>query len=196
MLTSHQKVENQMTATMTKTKVFLPWQDEKEEAWLEQMSAAGWHLLPVQWPLRYRFEKGQPQPYKYRLDFLYANPKDLPGYLQLFQDAGWQHLGSMSSWHYWRKAAGAGYSDEIFSDNESKIKKYQRLLGFLGFFLFFLIFMAINLYNSQIPMREGREVIDGIYNGGRILYMLIIPLYILAVVQIFRRIHQLKKSRL
>jgi hypothetical protein len=70
----------------------------------------------------YTFEKGEPRNNFYRLDFL-SNYKDKENYLQLFEDAGWSHVGEYGSWQYFRKTALEGETPEIFTDNESKIKK-------------------------------------------------------------------------
>ena len=37
-------------------------------------------------------------------------------------------MGDMNSWQYFRKTVLNGETPEIFSDNESKAKKYQRIL--------------------------------------------------------------------
>ncbi len=73
--------------TLRKVKLFLPWQDEKEEAWLRQMAQQGWHLSLVA-PLVYTFVRGDPRDDVYRLDYL-TSKADYEEYKQLFQDAGW-----------------------------------------------------------------------------------------------------------
>lgn len=115
---------------MTKMKVFKwiwAWEDEKEEAWLREMSQKGWHLLGCALPGFYTFEHGEPKDYVYRLDYFTDN-QNKGNYLELFLDADWQYLGQMGSWQYFRKEALNGEVPEIFSDNESKAKKYQRIL--------------------------------------------------------------------
>lgn len=52
-----------------KTKIFWPWQDQEEEAWLENMSRQGLRLKRPILPARYEFTPGQPKEYTYRLDF-------------------------------------------------------------------------------------------------------------------------------
>ena len=47
-------------ATMKTNKWFWPWQDEKEETWLGEMSREGWHLRSVKLLCSYSFEKGEP----------------------------------------------------------------------------------------------------------------------------------------
>lgn len=88
--------------TVRAIKWFWAWQDQQEEAWLRSMSQKGWHLSSVGLPGIYRFRIGEPQDYVYQLDYQTHKKRDQQNYLQLFSDAGWEHLGQMSSWNYFR----------------------------------------------------------------------------------------------
>lgn len=101
------KVEAQ---TVRKFKWFWAWQDDKEEAWLSEMAQAGWHLKWPAMPGFYTFEAGAPRQDVYRLDYVFSN-KDYQNYLQLFQDAGWQHLGDLCQ----RLAAGRVIRNQLFT---------------------------------------------------------------------------------
>jgi hypothetical protein len=125
--------------TIRKIKWFFPWQDEQEEAWLRSMSQRGWHLASVGLPCTYRFQAGEPRDYIYRLDYQTFPKKDRQEYQQLFRDAGWEYIGEMSAWQYFRKEVKEEESLEIFTDVESKIAKYKRILAFLWFFWIVLI---------------------------------------------------------
>jgi membrane protein YdbS with pleckstrin-like domain len=53
----------------------------------------------------------------------------------------------MSSWHYFRKEAREGESPEIFTDVESKVAKYKRVLTYLAFFaLIIIVVMSRNVW--------------------------------------------------
>ena len=92
-----------------KTKWFWPWQDQEEETWLEEMSHQGWHLKQAHLAAQYDFVRGEPQNYLYRLDFQDSlKPKAKDEYLRLFADDGWEYLGPMGGWQYFRKPGGAG----------------------------------------------------------------------------------------
>jgi hypothetical protein len=137
---------------------FWPWQDEKEEGWLEEMSQTGWHLKYVHLPCVYGFERGEPSRYSYRLDYMLSNKNKFNEYLQIFQDAGWEYLGEMSNWRYWRKTVLNDEPQEIFTDRESKIKKYQRMLIIMAFFLAFLVFMGTYIFKTatvKLTTRHG-----------------------------------------
>jgi hypothetical protein len=57
------------------------------------------------------FAHGAPRDDVNRLDCL-VSKADYEEYKQLFQDAGWELVGEMMGWQYFRKPAGAGGPDE------------------------------------------------------------------------------------
>lgn len=115
------------------------------------MSRQGWHLREIQLLNRYTFESGAPGEVAYRLDFM-TNPKDKQDYLQLFQDAGWEYALEYGSWQYFRKAVTTDEVPEIFTDNESKAKKYQRILVLL---VIFSVVMNPAIGGGNLPERYG-----------------------------------------
>ena len=170
--------------TCTKFRWFWAWQDEKEEQWLDHMSEQGWHVTSLGFPGVYQFTRGEPRRYVYRLDFKHSMDKDFKEYLQLFADAGWEHIGMRSSWQYFRTEAREGEQPEIFTDNASKIRKYQRLVGFLIFFLPMYIVMLTNLIEGE------REI----YRIFGLVFAAFIVFYAYALIRLVMRIYQLKKS--
>jgi hypothetical protein len=108
-------------------KVHFVWQDDKEEGWLRDMAREGLHLVKANPFCRYVFERGAPADVAYRLD--YRRRRD-PGYYQLFQDAGWEHVLSCMNWEYWRKQAD-GTEPQIFTDAASKADRLRRVRGTL-----------------------------------------------------------------
>jgi hypothetical protein len=183
------------TQSIKRTRWFWPWQDAKEEAWLESMSQDGWHLKSLALPCVYHFDRGEPLRYTYRLDYMLADKNKWPEYLQIFQDAGWEYIGEMSNWRYWRKQVAQGETAEIFTDTESKIKKYRRLLAFLAFMLILLVFLGRQMFVGGLDGDlMAVPLISAIYLVGRILYAVLIPVYIVVVVKLLQRINQLKKQ--
>ena len=133
--------------TIRKFKWFWPWQDEQEEAWLMSMSQKGWHLSSVGLPCIYRFLAGEKRDYVYRLDYPMYKKRDQQDYLQLFSDAGWEYLGNMSGWgHYFRKEVKEAETPEIFTDVESKVAKYKRVLTYLAFIAVIIIAVSHNVW--------------------------------------------------
>jgi hypothetical protein len=170
---------------MKKFRWFWAWDDEKEEKWLESMSLKGWHLVDPGFPCVYHFRRGDARKYSYRLDFRTGSFKSLQEYLQICQDAGWELVGRMGSWYYFRKECRDGQSLEFFSDRDSKVQKYGRLLIFLVIFLPILI-------NGMISV--SRRTASPLATGLSIVYFLIMIGYAYAVVRLLRRIVQLKKN--
>ena len=173
--------------TITKFKWYWAWQDEKEEAWLTEMAQNGFHLESIALPGQYTFRKGEPGNYVYRLDFQTMKAKDRESYLQLFADAGWEHIGDMGGWIYFRHLVNGSEIPEIYSDLESKIGKYFRLMAYL---VIFLPIMIIVLPKVSDTMRYGPFM--GILVVMSVGLML---LYSIAMVQIFRRMNQLRRKR-
>jgi hypothetical protein len=175
---------------MRKFRFFWPWQEEQEERWLQQMSQAGWHLVSVSLPCSYTFAQGEPREYAYRLDFTSAKRADLPAYYQLFADAGWEHIGVLGSWQYFRKLAAPDEEPEIFTDVESKIAMYRRVLGFSALLLIVLVVIAPTP-GRLIQLMPGWRGWFGVIVFA--VYVVLIALYIVICVRLWRRMNQLKR---
>ncbi len=169
----------------TKYKWFWAWDDEKEENWLEAMSEKGWHLVNPGLPCVYHFIKGEPREYSYRLDFRTGSFKNLQEYLQICRDAGWEMIGRMGSWYYFRKECRGAEKPEFFSDKDSKIQKYGRLI------LIMVIFLPILLNGMRMLFR--REA-SWAMTSLAFLYFIIISGWIYAMVRLILRISKLKKN--
>jgi hypothetical protein len=163
--------------TLRKYKWFWPWQDDVEEAWLRDMSHQGWHLSDVGLPIVYIFVSGESKDFVYRLDYPGSYEMDKEDYLQLFMDANWEFIKERSGWYYFRQPAQSDQELEIYTDAESKISKYQRLLAFAAIIL--------------LPLIAGM-----ITTRGRFLFFIIFPLFLIWVyifTRIWIRINQLKR---
>jgi len=169
-----------------KRKWFWAWQDEKEEAWLAEMAAQGLHLETVSLPGTYQFKKGEPANFIYRLDYQSLKTKDKDSYLQLFADAGWENVGEMGGWIYFRYKTNNGEAPEIYSDLDSKIGKYQRVMTYLAIFLPLMIVM--------IPNISAGERYGPFFYALQGLSFLIMILLAFGIIQLFRRINQLKQQ--
>ncbi len=181
-----------MNETITKkSKWFWAWQDDREEAWLGEMSRQGLHLQHAGAFGQYTFEQGEPREYAYRLDFV-TESKKKDDYYQIFRDAGWEHVGELMGWQYWRKEILDGRVPEIFTDHASKIQKYQRLLGFLVvFYPIFIIFLAN--YNNRISL-QGGGFFSTLYEILFFVFFVVIMLNVFSMLMILRRITILKRK--
>jgi hypothetical protein len=169
--------------THRKFRIYWAWQDDKEEAWLREMAGQGWHLSSLALPGFYTFTRGDPQDVVYRLDFV-TSKTDLDEYKQLFADAGWEHCGTLSGWQYFRKPAGAGGADEIYTDTESKIEKYYRLLGYAFIFLPIMIIVVTRIEYWRV---------SALHQVVFVLSAILLILYAYIFIRILMRIRQLRR---
>ncbi|MBN2076450.1 MAG: DUF2812 domain-containing protein [Dehalococcoidales bacterium] len=174
-----------MKNQVTRFKWFWVWQDNAEEKWLEEMSRQGYHLTSVKLPCIYTFIKSEPADYTYRLDYRRFSKDEKQDYLQIFRDAGWEYLGEISLWQYFRKEKKAGEINEIFTDNVSKIAKYQRILVYLGLLwamLLFIVFQRITILPTSLPW----------WGNVHIFIAAVLAVMTYAIIRIILRIRQLQ----
>lgn len=153
------------------------WEDDKEEVWLRQMAMQGWHLVEPMFPTVYEFEKGEARDVYYRLDYKDTTRKDDESYRRIFTDAGWEHCGAMAGWQYFRKESEDGSVQEIFTDNASKIKKYQRLQ---------LILLVLT-----IPLISGVGIVPGPI---KMIYAVLLLIYGYCHFKLIQKIKSLKSD--
>jgi len=168
--------------TVKKRKWFWAWEDEKEEAWLTECSASGLHLVKPDVGI-YEFMSGSPKRYIYRLDYQTHSKKDKEQYLQLFHDSGWEHVGEMNGWQYFRKEAIPGEEPQIYTDPASKAEKYRRLMGF------FLLMMPI--YSSTMITIAPRSSSSPAWGIIQAAMFIVLMLYIYFMFKLWARIRQL-----
>ncbi|MFC1983825.1 DUF2812 domain-containing protein [Chloroflexota bacterium] len=171
--------------TIRKFKWFWPWQDEQEEAWLRRMSQQGWHLLSVGLAGIYRFQADEPCDCVYRLDYQTYKKKDEQDYLQLFSDAGWEHIGYMSNWHYFRKEVREGEAPDIFTDVESKVAKYKKVLTHLAFFAVIIIVVLSRNIWFEYPYSWWFVV--------RAIYLFLTASLVYSIIKLLLRIRHLRR---
>lgn len=183
-----------MNETQTKRvfRIFWAWQDEKEEQWLRGMAGLGWHLRGVFLGC-YTFVAGESSDTVYRIDYQMLRPKERQEYMGLFRDSGWEHVCSTSNWHYFRIAAGFGALPEIFSDVESRIAKYRRLMTILLVFLPILLFGFRQL--ATVPYAEKAPWLATFYAATRWAYVVLFALYAYVIFWLMVRIRHLKHRR-
>ena len=128
-------------------KFFSVWEYDKEELWLNEMSANGLLLQSVGF-CTYIFEEGEPAKYIYRLELLNPrlNREEKAQYIRFVEDTGAEHIASLFRWVYFRKEDdGSGF--EIFSDLASRITHTNRMLSLLG------IITGLNFINGLNMLR-------------------------------------------
>lgn len=103
------------------------WDYEKEEKWLNEMSAKGMALTDYSW-CRYVFEETAPSQYTYRIDLLQNEPTHPEGvaYIRFLEESGIECVSTYRLWIYLRKNTSEG-PFELYTDIDSKINHYKRI---------------------------------------------------------------------
>lgn len=140
---------------MIKFKLF--FDIEKEEQWLNHMLSKGWICTNVISGGFYTFKKTDDLEQVIRIDYQQNLKKEeRSNYKQLYEDFGWQALKGKSydGTYYWLKRKDG--NDDLFSDNDSQIAKYKRLMVHSSnwaalSFIWFMIFnnKFSNLFNIK-----------------------------------------------
>lgn len=173
-------------------KGFWPWQDEVEESWLSTMAMEGWHLQKVGRKKEYHFIKGPSIKVKYCMDYQ-ARQKDKEGYQTLFKDAGWEFVTSVSGWQYFRKEFDGDTPPEIFTDRDSKIDRYNRLLTTYASILICLGVIPITLANTlRFPEGDAFDFLRGVLTG---LGIAVCLCFIFMISSVSSRTQNLKTSK-
>lgn len=135
-------------------KLFWAWEFDKEEKWLNEMSAKGLQLCEVGIG-RYVFDEGLPSEYAYRLEFLdyFPRNKESIKYIKFIEDTGAEYICSLHRWVYFRKKADK-CEFNLFSDIDSKVKHLNRILLLTG------VFSIINLMNAAIQFFSWKNFIE------------------------------------
>jgi hypothetical protein len=122
---------------------------EKEEEWLNEMSAKGLAFTDYSF-FRYKFTDGKPGEYIYRIELL----KNLPGhpeskkYLSFMAESSVEHISSWTRWVYLRKKTENGRFD-IFSDAQSKLEHYRRInMLWIPIMFMWIILAAVQFING------------------------------------------------
>jgi len=175
-------------------KIFFAWNEKKEQDWLESMSYKGWHLERVGF-MNYLFEKGSPKGYVYRFDFKITFKDDQDDYLAIFEDLGWEFIDRFSSWYYFRidPEKQKGKSLEIYSDNPSLIKKYQRLLIFLLVVTGPMIYFSIPKFIERSIISYGTSI-GILYILLTVFSVIIEGLVIFAIIRFLIKITRLRRQ--
>lgn len=125
---------------------------EEEEAWLREQNNRGWSLVNCVPPGFYTFESCRPQDVIYRMDYKNRQPEG--DYLRMAEDYGWEYLGQMVGWLYFRRpadSAGDPAEEELFSDSASKAQMAEQIVKtrLVPIAVIFLCCVVPNLLNSM-----------------------------------------------
>ena len=163
---------------------------EKEEKWINEMAAQGWHL--EKWFLnRFTFTKGEPGAFTYRNEFLGAMSKqEKQDYFELLKDSGITIIYELGGWVYMKKASAEG-PFELYTDTHSKIDYYKRMLNIFLLLFFVNVFAGIlnaGIFGDESLPRSMNSVV-GIFN------MAVAILLTFPIIKIIQRKRALMKKK-
>jgi hypothetical protein len=180
------------TTTRRVFRVFSAWHDDRKEAWLSEMARQGWHLQRARF-ISYTFERGEARDIVYKLDYRPLKKRDRDEYEGLFRAAGWEHVCECSSWHYFRTPAIAGASPDIFSDTESRVAKYKRLLTLFIVLIPVLNIGFMNLRRTPRPEESSWQFTA--HNLGLVGYAVLALVWTYMIIRLCRRIWVLRHPK-
>ncbi len=166
---------------------FWLWDDEKEEAWLRKMAIEGWYLTKVGLINSYEFKQNESKDLIYRIDYKDGYNLKLDEYILIFKDSGWEHICEMSGRHYFRTPMRGEDEPEIYTDNESKITKYQHILA--GFYIFIPMFLFLIIYlpDKTIPF-------SSLFFDVFLFFIIVLEIFfIFSVIKLIKRISEIKR---
>lgn len=120
---------------------------DKEEQWLTEMSAKGFHFFKYKW-FCYYFEEDHSKSYIYQADFQAADDE----YFELYKQAGWEHVHTeIEQYHYFRAPSDAIGDKRIYSDPASIKGMYKRMLNFYLILFLCLIVAQLGMISMWEP---------------------------------------------
>jgi hypothetical protein len=166
------------------------WNYEREEKWLNDMSAKGFALADYCW-IRYVFEDCEPGKYVYRIQLLehWATHWESRRYIDFVESTGAQCVSTYMRWVYFRKPAADG-PFELYSDIPSKIRHFRMVRGFWAglTILEYAAGLSNVLIGAKPPVSPANIVL------GSVLVLLGI-VFTIMIVKLTRNIQKLKKQR-
>lgn len=136
------------------------WNFEKEEKWINKMSAKGFAMTDYSW-CRYVFSDCEPGEYTYRIELLqkHASAPESRAYIGFMEENGVEHVASYMRWVYFRKKSAEGAFD-IYSDIDSRLRHYRGVNMFWS--VLAIAELAIGICNMFIgfPILSGTETFN------------------------------------
>ncbi len=171
-------------------RMMMVWNDQREERWLSEQAREGWHMTSVN-AFGYSFERGAPADVAYRFDWGPGCRRDQSEYLGIFRDSGWEHMGRRGRWNIFRRPVVGGVIPEIYTDPQSRIAMYQRVMAFMGLFLA----IVVTQMGPQIS-REASSDTLGRFPWVLTIYGVLVAFFLYGMVRMLFVIRRLRKTTL
>lgn len=145
---------------MKKFKVF--FNIVEEEKWLNEQLEKGYRCTNIGGLGIYTFEKTN-EAHVIRLDYQdYLSANKFQEYKTMYEDFGWTHVrGSrLGSIQYWQKTADG--QNEIFSDRQSHVHYYKRLMNYSSSLAIMFLLISYMLFkDSSLYATKGLWDMEG-----------------------------------
>lgn len=122
---------------------------EKEEKWLNEMSAKGLAFSDYSW-CRYVFEEKPTNLYTYRIELLahFPNHPESQNYIKFLEENGVECVATYMRWAFLRKNSSEGAFD-LYTDIDSKLSYFKRInLWWLTFMWIEIIAGGMNIVTT------------------------------------------------
>ncbi len=170
------------------------WQLAEQEAWLEGMSAQGWHLVKTNIG-RATFQRGEPQAFRYRCDVFKADDWYEEERLSLYQEAGWEHVSNRGLVQIFRAPVRAAIP-EIHTDPGEHVRNIRKLLpGRVVSLLFPLLLLVIGIYAYGVKLAEVLLGTNWVVIVSALFFLGWVLLNLAALLRLFRYIAQLRRQQ-
>lgn len=163
---------------------------EKEEKWLNEMAAKGYNFINYTIGT-YTFEGGTPGEYIYRIELLKEMPSnpESEAYIKFMEESGIKCIDTSWRWVFFQKKASDGEFN-LFSDYDSKINHYKRILTLLGIVSVSNLLIGLNNIHLVSSLSKNISInYIGFINIG--LFIFFTPYLILLI----RKINRYKKEK-
>lgn len=166
--------------------------DEKEAEYLREMHKKGWKFVKFTIPVFYKFEKCEPEDVVYQLDYNKEGSENKADYLQMFADCGWEYIGEVMGYSYFRKPVKEMNGEEqIFSDEASKLEMLERV--YKGRMIPLLVIFLCIICPQMALQAAGDHPLNTAFF---ITYIVLFVVYLMIFYRFGKRYRELKERNL
>lgn len=167
------------------------WNWEKEEKWLNEMSARGLAMSDYSW-CRYVFEEAPPGEYVYRIELLdnSAGSPAVQKYIRFVEETGAECVAAYMRWVYFRKKAADG-PFALHSGISSQMAHNKKVRAFWLFFA--VLELGIGLLNICVGIAAPFAPLNLILG---VLLAVLSAVFFFWAAQITHKVRRLKKELL
>ncbi|MDH4140958.1 MAG: DUF2812 domain-containing protein [Coriobacteriia bacterium] len=170
------------------------WDFDKEERWLNEMAARGLNLVNHRWGT-YEFETGTPGQWIYRIQFLEVEARKPASreYIDFVTETGAEPVDTHTHRVYFRKHAADG-PFELFTDLDSRLAYYRRILTFYSTFTWMLVMLMVVAVSKVVNLAE--EAIGRFWGLPIFIpYVVLMVVFFTHMMRLAKRVRELEARR-